>query len=296
MNINDFNSLIQQDSYVRKQRPKQNFDIPSIKPVKLPSLNEDVFEKTAQPGKKEEIEFCHFCVKTKTPQKIKAMHNNLNKGVVYKKIVNQTTGKPEKVPLVVDIAESHDGISTSYYFLEPDTKEEIGFVVIDDWRKKFFDITNSYELENTRLLDDFPKQHIEGDRISIDYLQNNDESKYCGIGKLADQIAVEYCLQEGIEPNILSIAETNSHAAHYKRGRKFLPVDKFDKDIDYYEFVKTYGTNDPNKIIEKRIACTPKGQKVDTSDLYGLYMYMPQDIVQKYLEQIKTKPVLHKNV
>lgn len=124
MNINDFNSLIQQDSYVRKQRPKQNFDIPSIKPVKLPSLNEDVFEKTAQPGKKEEIEFCHFCAKTKTPQKIKAMHNNLNKGVVYKKIVNQTTGKPEKVPLVVDIAESHDGISTSYYFLSPIQKKK----------------------------------------------------------------------------------------------------------------------------------------------------------------------------
>ena len=288
MNINDFNSLLQLDSYIK---PKQRVNRTDKDTGVINPLKRDVFERTIKPV---EIKINHICAKTRAPKKIKAVMNPLDKGVVYKKVLDEKTGKTEKVPVSVDIAKSEDKASVSYYFLEPKTHEEIGFVVIDDWKKarmrSFFD----YDiLENTRLLDDFSEQGISGDRISIYYLQNNDETKYSGIGRLADQIAVEYCLQQGIEPNIVSMAENDSIVAHYKRGRRFLRVDKYDKDIDYYDFVDKYGTDDPNKIIEKRISKTPEGQKTDTSDLYGLYMYMPQGVVQKYLEKIKENPVLH---
>ena len=289
MNINDFNSLIQFDSYIKPKRVEKKEN----RTTTFKTLEQDIFEKSQTEPKLVEIEFDHLCARTKKPKKIRAIQNPMDKGVIYKKVFNKSTGKTEKIPLLVDIAESQNGISTSYYFLEPETKKEIGFVIIDDWHKKIFDITNAYAIEDTRLLDDFPELGISGDRISIDYLQNNDENQYCGIGKLADQIAVEYCLNEGIEPNILSVAETNSHAAHYKRGRRFLPIDKYDKDLDYYDFIKEYGTDDPNKIIKERIEQTPNGQRVDTSDLYGLYMYMPSEIVNQYLELIKKHPILH---
>ena len=291
MHIDDFNSLLQLDRYIR---PKQRVIPKNNDSEIITQLKQDVFEKSQKQTEPFEIKFNHICPKTKTPKKIKAVLNPLDKGTIYIKVLNKNTGDIEKRPMTVDIAKTEEDSSVSYYFLTPKTHDEIGFVVIDDWKKARFNYLFDYDvLENTRLLDNFPQQGILGDRISIYYLQNNDETKYSGIGKLADQIAVEYCLQEGIEPNILSIADSNSHVAHYKRGRKFIPVDKYDKDLDYYDFVKKYGTNDPNKIIEERIANTPEGQKVDTSDLYGLYMYMPQEVIKKYLEIIKEKPVLH---
>ena len=162
---------------------------------------------------------------------------------------------------------------------------------IIDWRKAP-PLIQQYNFGISRLLDDFPEQGITGDRISIDFLQNNFEDTFSGIGKLGDKLAVEYCLKIGIKPMITSIADFNSHAAHYLRGRRFLEVSKYDPDIDAYEFKKEYGTLDPNKIIEERIKNTPKGQRVDTSDLGGLYMYMPQNVINKYLAEIKANPLL----
>lgn len=289
MNVNDFNSIITIEALIRPKKAEQK----QQPYIKLASLENDVFEKTSTQPAPVEICINHICPKTKTPKKISVQKNPPDKGTIYKKVFNEETGVTEKVPMDVDIAKSKDGNTVSYYFLEPETQEELGFVIIDDWRMAKFNPVFDYYLDNSKLIDDFPEQGIEGERISIEYLQNNNEEKYSGIGRLADQIAIEYCLQEGIEPNIISLAEPNSHAAHYKRGRRFLPVDKYDKDIDYYEFVKEYGTDDPNKIVEERITKTPKGKKVDTSDLFGIYMYMPQEVVQKYLKQIKENPVLH---
>ena len=123
-------------------------------------------------------------------------------------------------------------------------------------------------------------------------MQNNFEDTFSGIGKLADKLAVEYCLKNGIKPNITSVADYNSHAAHYMRGRRFFEISKHDPDIDAYEFKKTYGTLDPNKVIAERIKNTPKGQRVDTRDLCGLYMYMPENIINKYIKEIKENPLL----
>lgn len=286
MNINDLNSLLQFD-FVRPTKIKVQKDEHRVLPD---NLKNDVFEKSQKPF---EIQIKHTCPKSTATKNINVTINPLDKGTIYKKVLNNKTGKTEKVPMQVDIAKSQEKTGVSYYFLNPENHEEIGFVVIDDWQKArrnyLLDFDATY---NSKLLEDYPELGILGDRISIYYLQNNEESKYCGIGKLADRIAIEYCLQEGIEPNIISLADTNSHVAHYKRGRRFLPVTPEDT-INYRVFLEKYGTDDPNKIIEARIAAAIDGQKVDTTDLSGLYMYMPQEIIDKYIEEIKKNPTLH---
>ncbi|MBS4761068.1 MAG: hypothetical protein KHX03_10265 [Clostridium sp.] len=286
--IDDFNSLIQHTPLKKT----------ITKPLKVANpiydskntLTKDVFEKTTEI---KEFIISHICPHSNTKQALKVVQNSQDKGILYRKVLNKETGKIEKIPFEANIAKSKDKWTVTYHFLEPETKEEIGFVSIDDWRLAKGDPIYDFLIENSRLIDDFPELGITGDRISINYLQNNNEQLYSGIGNLGDQIAIEYCLKEGITPNIISAADLNSHAAHYKRGRRFFQIAKSDKDIDYYEFKKVYGTDDPNKIVEERIKETPKGQKVDTSDLCEIYMYMPQDVVERYLRMIKEHPVLH---
>ena len=253
-------------------------------------LTRDVFEKSK---KIKEFFITHICAETKESLKIKVEQNPLDRGVLYKKILNDTTGKTEKIQQGVEIAKSQKDWQITYHFLEPGTKEEIGFVTINDWRLAKNKPIYAFLRDNSRLLDDFQELGIVGDRISIEFLQNNLENKYSKVGELADQIAIEYCLKEKITPNIVSVADLNSHAAHYKRGRRFFKLDKNDPDIDYYEFKAAYKTDDPNKIIEERINNTPQGLKTDTSDLCGLYMYMPQKVIQEYLQRIKENPILH---
>lgn len=210
---------------------------------------------------------------------------------IQRKIMLNTTGEVMKVPYEINIARHDDSYMTTFHFLDKNTKKEIGYVKIIDWRKAP-SVVQQYNFSFSRLLEDFPKQGIVGDRISIDFLQNNFEDTFSGIGKLADKLAVEYCLKNGIKPNITSVADYNSHAAHYMRGRRFFEISKQDPDIDAYEFKKTYRTLDPNKVIAERIKNTPKGQRVDTRDLCGLYMYMPENIINKYIKEIKENPLL----
>lgn len=284
ISINDFNSLIQKNDFRIK---KKHTNISNS--YNLPELENDSFEKTQ--GTKRLV-ITHYAEKCKSKSQIEVTQNPKEKGTVYKKIFNKETGKTEKIPFEVAIAKSNKDWKVSYHFLDPKTQEELGFVVIDDWRLAKNNPIYKFLVENSRLIDDFPEFGISGDRVSIDFLQNNKEDMYCGLGNLADQIAIEYCLKENITPNIVSVADLNSHAAHYKRGRRFFPLDKNDPDIDYYEFKAAFGTTDPNEIVKKRIESTPKGQKVNTEDLVGLYMYMPQEIIKKYLEKIKESPIL----
>ena len=284
--INDFNSLFQHTiAKIKKTQYSQTVS-EKIKttPVK------DSFEKAKEI---KIFDIIHFTPKEKTAQKIQVEQNPIDKGTIYKKITNKETGQKEKVPYEVEIAKSQKDNTVTYHIVDPKTKEEIGFVSIDDWTKAKSNPKYAFWVENSRLLDDFSEIGITGDRISIDFLQNNNDKQFSGIGKLADQIAIEYCLKEGIPTNIVSVAKENSHVAHYKRGRRFIELDKNDPDIDYYEFKRQFGTTDPNKIIEERIAKAQGNGKIDTSDLFGLYMYMPQEIVNKYLERIKEHPILH---
>lgn len=250
----------------------------------------DSFEKCKSEIK--QFTITHLEYQNKSPKLVKVKQNSLDSAVLYKKEKNKSTGKTEKIPIKIGIAISEKDWTTTYHFIEAETNNEIGFVTICDWKKaKNYKIA-AYITEG-KLLDDFPEQGIVGERISIDYLQNNLPDKYAGIGRAGDQLAIEYCLNHGITPNIVSLADLNSHAAHYKRGRRFFNIDKNNIDIDYYDFKRRFNTTNPNKIIETRIKATPEGQDVECSDLGLLYMYMPKAIVKAYIEKIKENPYLH---
>lgn len=258
-------------------------------------LKNDVFEHTIKAG---EISIMHMNQRVHISskpllEKLKVRFNPENKTVIFKKVKDHATGKLIKTPCEVYVAESvKDGWQTTYHFIEKDLKTEAGYVTIDDWSKLKKDSCYWEVYENSALLDNYPELGITGKRVSIEYLQNNNEELYAGIGAAADQIAVEYCLKNGFKPNITSVADYESHIAHYNRGRRFFEISKNDIDIDAYEFLEQFGTLKPDKIIEKRIAAAKSGERIDTSDLGALHMYMPQEIIQKYLQKIAGNRIL----
>lgn len=241
-----------------------------------------------------------FEKRTDDIKKFKIIHKNYNnferietevtqnpkdKVIVSKKVRYSSPDRVEIEPIELSVAKSKGDNGPTFHFLD-EYNNEIGFVSICDWR-----IATLKSKDDTMLTQNYPELGIVGDRISIDYLQNNNNIIFSGIGKVADQIAIEYCLKEGITPNIVSMADIGSLISHYKRGRRFFKLEE--NTPRYRYFIREYGTNDPNKIIEERLAKTPPGSWAECEDLKELYMYMPQDIIQKYLQRIKEHPILH---
>lgn len=145
--------------------------------------------------------------------------------------------------------------------------------------------------EGNPELKDYPSLGIIGDRVTIDLVSNNNNRLYSGVGTIADKLAIEYCLKNGITPNETGIAAFNSHAAHYLRGRRFFPLSGNDKTGR--EFFEKYKTYDPNRIVEERILISPRGKKVYTGDLGNLPMYMPREVVDKTLASILRNPIIY---
>ena len=112
--------------------------------------------------------------------------------------------------------------------------------------------------------------------IEVTFIENKQPNLYSGFGKLADQLEVEHCLKRGLKNfEIQSDASLNSHALHYLRGKRF-------------ESPKA------EEIIKRIIAETPLGKHFDTRFLGKLRMYMPQELIQKYIEIIKKTPLILK--
>lgn len=215
-------------------------------------------------------------------------YNGKDKAYIFKKVYNDKTGQIEKQKVEVCVASLSSCHSTTYYFFDDKTKKELGRVEINTIKNAR--IHNFYEdLWSDPIEKDYPEFGIVGNRISINYLENSYPDEYSGIGEAADQIAIEYCINNNIPLQLVSEAEKGSVIAHYKRGRKFLPVE----GRDYRKFMDNFGTNDPNKIIEERIKQNPDNKNIYCDDIYKTYMYMPEEVVEKYLERIKEKPILH---
>ena len=54
--------------------------------------------------------------------------------------------------------------------------------------------------------------------------------------------------------------------------------------------MKKYGSTDVNKILEKLIAdADKKGEKVDLTGWGFTPMYMPQELAQKYINELKSE-------
>lgn len=225
-------------------------------------------------------------------EKLVLEYNPLNKATVFQKV-----GKNKKQPLEVSVLRSTDKASTSFYFMTKDLKEQVGFLKITDPQlmKKIRKADFNFELKGFYLLDDFPKYGVKGKRIFVDYLKNQDEKKYSGIGVLADRVCVEYCMQKKIKPMIVSESVMGNgrdgapHIAHYKRGKRFLPLqDKGAKDV----FKDLYGEIDTNKVIQKLLE-TKKGKKIDTTDWGLAPMYLPENKIKEYIKLAKSEPILH---
>lgn len=225
-------------------------------------------------------------------EKLVLEYNPLNTATVLEKI-----GKRKKQPLDVVVLRGTDKATTSYYFMTKDLKEQVGFLKITDPEllKKISRKDFNNELKGFYLLDDFPEYGVKGKRIFVDYLKNHDEKKYSGIGVLADRVCVEYCMQRKMKPMIVSESvmgngrEYAPHIAHYKRGKRFLPLrDKAAKDA----FRELYGEIDTNKVIEKLLE-TKKGKKIDTTDWGLAPMYLPDNKVKEYAKLAKSEPILH---
>ena len=105
-------------------------------------------------------------------------------------------------------------------------------------------------------------------------MENLNPDLYKNFGYLADQIEVEHCINRNLKDfEIISNASLNSHALHYLRGKRFI-------------------SDGINQIVKGIIERTPKNQKFKTSFLGSVKMYMPKDIIQKYIEIIKRTPIL----
>ena len=192
-----------------------------------------------------------------------------NIGQIYHKITDPITGKIEKTVIDVDIDIKKRYDQTIYTF--KDKGKETGHLILED----HVDIP---EKEKIYLLTkDIPEFGIVGDRVIVKQLMNYDQTKYSGIGDLADKIAVQHCQKLGIKPVIISEAAYNSHAAHYKRGKRFIYSDK---------------TNNPNEIVKRIIEETPKGEKCDTSRMGILITYMPDEIIEKHIKELEKNPIL----
>jgi hypothetical protein len=123
--------------------------------------------------------------------------------------------------------------------------------------------------------------------VWVDYIKNYAPERYSGFGKIADQIEVEHCLNRGLKDfEVLSDATPASLVFHYKRGKRF------DYIADAWEKInlkKMYGTFNVNVIIERLLKKSPNPE---TLDIGTVPMFMPKDLIKKYIDIIKLYPLL----
>ena len=195
-------------------------------------------------------------------------------------IIDKKSNRREKVMILVGRDEKKPD-EISYHFMSRSLNKEYGYVHLSLHRDPVGDLRASSFLDR-ELLINYPRYNIKGPRVIVEYLQNWNDSKKGGIGKIADKLAVQYCIENGIKPVIISNADRGSHVAHYLRGKRFLPPEK---DSSSYEYLKKhYGCTNLNKILEKLIKEAEKNEeKIDLGDLGMFPMYMPEELVEKYI-------------
>lgn len=110
--------------------------------------------------------------------------------------------------------------------------------------------------------------------VFVEFIENFNPNLYKGLTETAYQIQVEHCLNRGLSDfEILSNASLNSHAIHYLKGKRFV-------------------SSEINQKVEDIIKSTPKGELYNTKFLGSIQMYMPQELIKKYINQIKNFPLL----
>ena len=164
-----------------------------------------------------------------------------------------------------------------YEFMSKDLKQNYGYV--------WFSTPQRTEKLDRELAKDHPEAGIVGDRLIVEYLRNINPQRFGGVGKLADKLEVKYCLDNNIEPNIVSYADYGSHLAHYKRGKRFFVPDRY--TYDYCNMMVKYNNPDPNAVLEDYIVAN-KDEGID-SGFNLLPMYLPKSLIDKYSEEYRNK-------
>lgn len=198
--------------------------------------------------------------------------NPENTVTVTEKIRSAKTGAvvrevPKEVYVIESVADDYNKV---YHLVTKDFSEEVGYLLIEDYRS----VKGSPYLKSNLALRRRPKLGIDGDIINTTHTQNNFPKKYAGVGIATDKIAVDYAVKQGIDsPTITSYADGDSLAARYKEGKRFV-LDKF------------------NKLMEERLAKYGK-KRFSTNDFGMTIMYLPKEKAEQYAREVKQSPVFH---
>ena len=210
---------------------------------------------------------------TDTLEKLVPKH----KGIVYKKIKDANGKVIDKIPVEIDIVKTMPGEFQFQKDGEVIGTLELSYVSAD----KCGDDGVCFLHKN------YKEEGIVGPRIIVNYVHNSKEEEYGGVAHLADLIEVAACKKIGFEPNVVSESFRNVTPLHYIRGKRFVPYEKY---LSEYSLKKD--KKNPNEIVEKIIATTPKGQKYDASELNpNFVMYMPKEMIKELEEELKEHPI-----
>lgn len=203
----------------------------------------------------------------------------------YGYLVDKQKCKPVRTMILSSVSGDN---KFGYHFLSEDLKEEYGYVNFSKCLRP-----KSFNSPYDELLRDYPMLGIKGERLIVDYLENLQDSKIGGVGHLADKLSVKYCADNKLPLNIVSMADLNSHVAHYLRGKRFFPLDKEYNVWQYNFFMDKYGISNVNKILRILVEKAKlTGEKIDISDWGTLPMYMPKRLALNCLVELKRYPIL----
>ncbi|MBS4759566.1 MAG: hypothetical protein KHX03_02570 [Clostridium sp.] len=270
-------SQISKSDTFEKQSDRQVFQMSVYNPFTLSYSSDTVDMDLSRPQK---IQLSKNSRKRYSDKTLSLDYDPDRTGYLFDKQRNR------RLKVVILKAKSND-YENAYLFMSPNLKREYGYV-------SFTDCVNPKERMNIDFLDedlliDYPQLGIQGRRIIVDYLQNWNDSKIGGIGRLADKLTVEYCLENNMKPIIVSNADHGSHAAHYLRGKRFLPLSK--DSYSYDSFKSKYGSSNVNEVLKKLFEQAKKNDEfsIDVSNWGLLPMYMPEELAQKYIKELKSE-------
>ncbi|MBQ6516117.1 hypothetical protein IJI31_02945 [bacterium] len=206
-----------------------------------------------------------------------------HKGIIYRKL-QDAEGAVVKVPVLVDIVKSEpeefefkiDGRRIGYarlsYIPKKYCKDEIKDAYVDCYYKNYEDLG------------------ITGDRIKVNYVENEKEYLYGGIGHLADLLEVACCQKLGFKPNVISSSVNDAAPIHYLRGKRFVPYEEYCDEAEMKGY-DLYGKN-PNDTMEEIIENASSGYEFDTSKIQNEpLMYMPEEMIAELEEELKDHPI-----
>jgi len=109
--------------------------------------------------------------------------------------------------------------------------------------------------------------------VYVMFMENEAPNYYSHFEKYADLITVSHCKSRGMDTfEIAAEAGLNSHVQHYKCGKRY-----FNDKIN--EYIKNLINSNPGK------------KDFDTKFLGNVKMFMPKELIEKYVNLLKSTPI-----